>query len=340
MNKVLFYSLLASISIQSCTKQNIGQEDHFFVINKDAHMPVYVRGNFQSDVIVLFLHGGPGGNASQATFIPSFQDLESAYTLAYWDQRASGLSQGNPDKSTFTVEQFVEDTYFVVEAIKLRYPGKKIFLFGHSWGGALAAAYLSTASYQENISGFICMDSGHNLEVGLPLSVDWVEVYAEEQIAANNRVDYWTKVDNWCAANPDMTDPDNYFQYVEYLKETDAYRHNNQEVDIDPVTLEIILNSRFSLAILNGGQFLSENFNILNLNLSNEMEKIAIPSMILWGRHDGVNTIEMAYDAFNSIGVDSTKKDLFILENSAHEGYLEEPEAFRNYMTEFIDKYK
>lgn len=335
------YLLILVLIASSCNKVDISiDRDHFFVSNDDATMPVYVRGNLESDVIILFLHGGPGGNASQATFIPSFQEIENSFAIAYWDQRASGLSQGNPDKSTFTVEQFVEDTYFVVDALKKRYIGKQIFLFGHSWGGALGAAYLSTTNYQNNITGFICMDSGHNLAVGLPLSVDWVENYANEQVNQGTNISYWTDVAAWCTTNPDMTNSDNYFKYVDYLNETDAYRHDNQEVEIDNVTAGDILNSRLSLATLIGGQYLSQNFNILELNLSNEMSAISIPSMVLWGEYDGVNTLDMAYDAYNSLGTDPSQKELVILENSAHEGYLEEPEKFRNHVIDFIIEYK
>ncbi len=340
MKSRLLHFLIFVFTISSCQKEDLFPEDHFFVSNDDAIMPVYIRGNLESNVIILFLHGGPGGNASAATFIPSFQEIENSYAMAYWDQRASGLSQGNPDKSTFSIEQFVEDTYHVIEALNVRYPGKQIFLFGHSWGGALGAAYLATNNYQTQITGFICMDSGHNLEVGLPLSVDWVESYASQQIKLNNKVSYWAKVEQWCAKNPDMTVPDNFFTYVEHLNQTDAYRHDDLEVEVDRVTLADILNSRSSLAMLVGGQYLRQNFNILELNLSSKMASIRIPSLVLWGKHDGVNTLAMGYDAYNSLGTDSLQKELIILENSAHEGYLEQPEQFKNHLIGFIDKHK
>jgi proline-specific peptidase len=327
-------------ALLSCQREDLPDEDHFFVENDGASMPVYIRGNLESDVIVLFLHGGPGGNASQATFIPAFQEIETEHPIAYWDQRASGLSQGNPNTATFTIEQFVEDAHYMIEAIKLRYPQKKLFLFGHSWGGALGSALLSTKNYQSDISGFICMNSGHNLEEGLPLSVDWVESFASEQIAANKDKVYWEEVRKWCAPEPDMTDPYNYFQYVEYLVQTDAYIHDKQDVMANNPTLNDILNSRLNLAILTGGSYLSKNFNILEMNLSDEMKVINIPTLVIWGRHDGVNTLAMGYDAYSSIGTDTSKKELVILENSAHEGYLEEPKVFKNVMLDFIARYK
>lgn len=320
-----------------CESDSVLLDDHFFVDNNGAIMPVMVRGNMESNNLVLFLHGGPGGSASQAAFLPAFKDLEEDYLMAYWDQRASGLSQGNPDESTFTLGQFVEDLDFVAEALKIRYPGFQIFLFGHSWGGALGSAYLSTSTYQDKISGFIIMNSGHNLEVGLPLSVDWVENYATEQIASGEDLEYWTNVRDWCAAEPDMTVPENYFEYAGYLRETDAYRHDNLPVNTGIVTLNDVLNSHMSLAAFFNGGYLARNFNILELNLSEDMQRITLPVLVIWGKYDGVNTLEMGYDAYNSIGTPPENKEMIILENSAHEGYLEEPELFKASLGSFIE---
>ncbi|MDX2360967.1 MAG: alpha/beta hydrolase [Crocinitomicaceae bacterium] len=340
MKYIFFVIIPIIVALMSCKKESDIIEDHFFVENNGATMPVLVKGNLEPEVIVLFLHGGPGGNASQASFLPAFKELETNYAIAYWDQRASGLSQGNPDKTTFTVEQFVEDLDIVVQALQARYSNAKIFLFGHSWGGALGSAYLSTGSYQDKITGFICMNSGHNLEVGLPLSVDWVENYANQQISQNNNTSYWNEVYSWCTTNPDMTIADNYFKYVEYLKETDAYHHDNQDVNTGTVSGGDVLNSHMSLAIFVGGGYLSQNFNILELNLSSEMNDINIPALVIWGEHDGVNTLDMGYDAFNSIGTNPAQKEMIILNNSAHEGYLEEPEIFKSSLINFVEAYK
>lgn len=340
MKKFVIFIIPLILVITSCSKEEVLLSDHFFIENDGATMPVLVRGNLNSGVIVLFLHGGPGGNASQASFLPSFQDLEEDVAIAYWDQRASGLAQGNPNKSTFTVEQFVEDADYVIQALKLRYSRKSIFLLGHSWGGALGSAYLSTEGYQDKINGFICMNSGHNLLKGLPLSVDWVENYANEQIDDVQNVAYWTEVKQWCQKDPDMTDPENYFTYVEYLRETDAYIHENKAVDRGDVGFGDIFNSRMSLAAMVNGRYLGQNFNILELELSDDMNRINIPSRVIWGVHDGVNTLEMGYDAYNAIGTDPSHKSMVLLQNSAHEGYVEEPEKFTNAVKEFISEYK
>lgn len=338
----LIVTLLVAVSLGSCKKENKAElDDHFFVKNDDATMPVVVRGNLESEVVVIFLHGGPGGNASTVTFLPVFQELENDYAIAYWDQRASGLAQGNPDKSTFTVEQFVEDLDMVVDAISVRYDNPKIFLFGHSWGGALGGAYLSTGSLQDKISGFICMDSGHNLEMGLPLSVDWTENYADSLITLGTDVDYWTEVRDWCQTEPDMTVPDNYFKYVPYLKSTAAYRTGNVEVNTGSVGFNGIFNSFMGLSVFFNGAYVGSNFNILELNLSSQMNSINTPSVVMWGKHDGINTLEMGYDAYNSIGdAFFTEKEMIVFENSAHEPMLEEEEKFKTEFRQFVELYK
>jgi proline iminopeptidase len=340
MKKLLIPTLILGLIVfTSCEKENFYEGDHFFVSNKGAEMPVFVKGNISSGTFILFLHGGPGGNATLPSFMPVSKELEQDYAFAYWDQRGSGLSRGNPDPSTFTVQQFVEDLDLVIETIRLRYDHPRIVFYGISWGGALGSAYLSTDNYQEKVDGFICMNSGHNLVEGLPKSVVFVKNYAQQQIDQGVDVAYWTEARDWCSTIPDMTVVDNYFKYDGYLSNTNAYRLDpDQEVKGPEVGAWGTMNSYLSLAIFFNGPYLAKRFNILELNLSRDMERIKIPSLVIWGRHDGVNTIEMGYDAYNSIGgSDFTKKELVILENSAHEGYMEEQELFVETFRGFVD---
>ena len=90
---ILVFVLLTSILFSSCEKESFYDGDHFFVKNDGAEMPVYIKGNIESKVFILFVHGGPGGNASLSSFLPVAKELENDYAFAYWDQRASGLSQ-------------------------------------------------------------------------------------------------------------------------------------------------------------------------------------------------------------------------------------------------------
>jgi pimeloyl-ACP methyl ester carboxylesterase len=331
--------IAAVILLSSCNKETFYEGDHFFIENDGAIMPVYVKGNIESKTVILFVHGGPGGSATMPSFMPVSKTLEKDFAFAYWDQRGSGQSQGNPDASTFTVDQFVEDLGLVVDAIRLRHNNPKIVIFGPSWGGALGSAYLSTGNNQDKISGFICMNSGHNLLEGIPKSVVWVKEFAQDKINAADDVTYWTEVRDWCATVPDMTTAENYFKYYEYLTKTNAYQKDpNQNIQGPEVGALGAMNSYLSLSIFFSGKYLRPNFNILKLNLSAQMANIKIPSMVIWGRHDGVNTIEMGFDAYNSIGGPGfTDKEMVILENSAHAGHVEEQDLFIQVFRDFVN---
>lgn len=338
MKSIITIICLLALILNSCTKQDYYDGDHFFIESKGATMPVIIKGNIESKTFIIFLHGGPGGNASLPSFMPVSKELEKDFAFAYWDQRGSGLSQGNPSASTFTVDQFVEDLDLVIQGINLRHNNPKIILYGISWGGALGCAYLSTGNHQDKVTAFVNMDSGHNLVEGLPKSVLFAKEYAENQISKGIDVDYWTEARNWCSNEPDMTNKDNFFKFLEYLNNTNAYQKDpNQNVEGPVVGFQGSTSSYLSLSVFFNGKYLVPNFNILELNLSAQMEKIKTPTLVIWGRHDGINTIEMGFDAFNSIGGPGfTEKEMVILENSAHSGYIEEQDLFISSFRNFV----
>jgi proline iminopeptidase len=85
--------------------------------------------------------------------------------------------------------------------------------------------------------------------------------------------------------------------------------------------------------------YIDKNFSLpTTLNMHPEMHKILVPTLILWGRHDGILPVEMAQTAFNSFG--TTAKKLYIFENSAHTPHIEEQDSFVKEVREFIEKYK
>jgi proline iminopeptidase len=329
------------LSLQTaCSSAHLEDGDFFFVRNKGAVMPVWVKGNTSSGVFLINLHGGPGGSSIVGTIVPAMQDLENEFAVVYWDQRASGLSQGNPSPTTFTVEQYVEDTDLVVDTLAELYAPTSVFLYGHSWGGALGAAYLTDTDRQAKITGYIDIASGHNLVAGLPKSVIWLREYATEQIALGNEAEHWQNVFDWCDSAPDMTVPDNYFKLVEY-------RQGSNDVTYDPDSAgsfgpdsEFVFLSPMSFAVFFNEGNLGSQFNILELNLSADMANIVLPSIVLWGRHDGRNTAEMGQDAYDSLGTQSADKTLVFFENSAHQPFLEEQDLFVAEVTNFVERYR
>lgn len=148
----------------SCDFPYYSDGDYFFVEYNNAVMPVWVKGNEASDKIILFIHGGPGGSAIDFALV-GFEDLEEQFQVAYWDQPASGQSQGNYDVSKASVEDFSNALDNVVITLEHLY-AKPIVLYGVSWGAGLGTAYVTygdnAAQRQSRIESFVYAFGTHD----------------------------------------------------------------------------------------------------------------------------------------------------------------------------------
>ncbi len=125
-----------------------------------------------SDPILIFLHGGPGGDYRNAVQITDL--TTDGYYVIFYDQRGSGLSQRH-DEKTYSIQLMLDDlteliTYYRTDV------DQKVYLFGHSWGAMLAAAYIN--EYPEGIEGAIFAEPG-----GLNKSL--LDEYGEESRELN-----------------------------------------------------------------------------------------------------------------------------------------------------------
>lgn len=104
--------------------------------------------------LVIFLHGGPGADYQNGLNIK--QLANDGYHVVFYDQRGTGLSQRH-DESTFSIQLYLDDLTAVIEHYRSS-PTQKIFLFGHSWGAMLAAAYINV--YPNRVTGAIFAEAG------------------------------------------------------------------------------------------------------------------------------------------------------------------------------------
>lgn len=104
--------------------------------------------------MVVFLHGGPGSDYRNGMNV---KDLANhGYFVVFYDQRGTGLSQRH-NKGDFSIQIYLDDLSAVIEHYRTS-PGQKVFLFGHSWGAMLTAAYIN--KYPDRIDGAIFAEPG------------------------------------------------------------------------------------------------------------------------------------------------------------------------------------
>lgn len=102
-----------------------------------------------NDPMVVFLHGGPGGDYRNG--LKAKQLADDGYYVVFYDQRGSGLST-RYDKSHYSIQVMLDDLTAVIDHYRTS-SAQKVFLFGHSWGGMLAAGYIN--AYPDRIDGAI-----------------------------------------------------------------------------------------------------------------------------------------------------------------------------------------
>lgn len=110
-------------------------------------------GNPDSSM-VLFLHGGPG--ADYRNGLPVKQLADSGFFVVLYDQRGSGLSKRH-DRNIYSIQLVLDDLTAVIEHYRTSV-NQKVFLFGHSWGAMVAAAYIN--AYPDKVQGAIFAEAG------------------------------------------------------------------------------------------------------------------------------------------------------------------------------------
>ena len=196
-NSVGLLSLLAILfATVSCSKESedlTALRETIFVRHKNADMPARIFGNASEKVFLIILHGGPGGSGLEYRVNTIRTEVEKNNAVVYFDQRGSGSSQGSYSEKDVSIDLMAEDVLALAKVIKAKYgQDSKLFLMGHSWGGALGPATL--LKDQNDFLGWIDVNGAHDF-IGLYESYKIaLPELADEQIALGNSVEYWEGV--------------------------------------------------------------------------------------------------------------------------------------------------
>lgn len=361
MKIIKFIPFIALLLMIACQKESIprGQiSESLWLEHKGAQMPILVEGNIASKTLILILHGGPGGTAKtyNSSLLGMSEPLEQRYAVAYYDQRLAGNTKGHYDAVTHNVAQMVEDLDLVIDLLNHQYGSDlNIFLLGHSWGGYLGNAYLSRENNQTKIKGWIDVDGAHNIEKLVYDGITLMQEVAEAQIADDSRErEDWQKVMN----------------YVNDFKEQ---RANNTFILDKEITLEMngeagtalniaqrdeLLEAKTVESSAIGAPFFRDNNFLTNIShsvqvgksniwneilaapLTNDLKKITIPSLMIWGKYDFVVAPSLGEEMMQELGTPDADKTLLIFDKSGHSPMISETDKFIEVTVNFIEQYR
>lgn len=164
--KILSVTAMTCVLFMSCEKElDINKSGNLVpkTVEEDPDLPsIAVNGTLlhaeahgnAAHPMVVFLHGGPGSDYQNG--LNAKQLSESGYYVVFYDQRGTGLSKRH-NKESYSIQLYLEDLTSVIQHYRTA-PTQKVFLFGHSWGAMLAAAYIN--AYPDKIDGAIFAEAG------------------------------------------------------------------------------------------------------------------------------------------------------------------------------------
>ena len=314
--------------------------DLFFLQNQGASMPVLVEGNTASKVLLLVVHGGPGSDAMKTMNGPFMDALEARYGMVYWDQRNAGSTQGGANKDVLKVATYADDLKKLVLVLKQRYgTDGRIFLYSHSWGGCLSAAFLTTGDNQNLVRGWINLDGATNFPLknvesrAMQLRIGGAEVAAGRNAAA------WKPLLDYAQANDSNKSPaeseqlnTNAYKAIKLIDQVNKPRRAvTNDLRYQPVSFVsslVNLNSVYVNSTMEAELF--------QISFSPQLPKLTLPVLALFGTYDFVVPPAVGQEVIDKVR--SRDKKMVLFERSGHDPYFTEPDAVNAEVISFVER--
>lgn len=298
---------------------------------------MFIEGMNRDNPVLLFLHGGPG--MPEYTFFEKYcPQIETSFTVCYWEQRGSGLSYGDTPASSETSEQLISDTLSVTNYLRNRFGQQKIYLMGHSWGTYLGiqAAARAPQLYKAYV-GVSQMSQQRQSEIQA-----YQYILNQYQAHGNKRMVDKLKV-------YPITESDTALKT--YLKSSlrDSAMHelgigtmHDMHSVINGIFLPVMGSQAYTLEekinIWRGKAFLNSSTGLLDQELSTDLTvkvpKLNIPTYFFSGIYDYTVSHTLAEAYFKKL--QAPIKGFYLFKDSAHSPMFEEPDKFMKIMQEDV----
>lgn len=348
MEKVIFNNLktiliiVTLISFFSCSNDDdLGNlNDTIFVRHKNADMPAYIHGNGTEKVFLIILHGGPGDTGLSYRIGTFKNKIEKEYAVVYFDQRGSGMSQGNYSENGISVDIMAEDVLALVKVMKHKYGSdSRFFLMGHSWGGTLGTA--TVLKDQKEFLGWISVDGIHNPSGMYFEYISTFKQVANEQIELGNNISFWQNTMDLANNVSAKYNQGHFFDMNNRAFKAERRLVGDNVINEVENDSDTFFNYNFITTFWNRANTISLLTNQglwENLSYTNRLSEIEIPALILSGKYDIVVPVTFAQEAYDNLGSDI--KELIIFEKSGHAPMLSEADKFVEELIRFMDQNK
>jgi pimeloyl-ACP methyl ester carboxylesterase len=183
------------------------------------------------------------------------------------------------------------------------------------------------------------VDGLYENSLSYQLSRRFVMTYAQKQIDTGNDIREWEKIIEYYEQHPTIELGD-LFKHSQYVDKANGYYYTEKPIE---GSLGLFNSPRSGLAELYNSRYVGKKNvkGILGgLDISDQLQNITVPTLVLWGRHDGILPAPLAQEYYSKLGTPDSQKSLVIFEESAHSPMFEEPAKFASEVILFINRNK
>ncbi len=251
---------------------------------------VLVEGKNSGLPVIITLHGGPGSPIPFGVGCRGlFPEITDKCILVSWDQYGCGINNAKLPED-ISINDFVDMTSDLIDAMRKKFPANRVYLFGMSWGSVLAAKAAVKKAYSLNgviVYGQVLYRLLRSDDTKLAI----LESKAPKRV--KNEVE--------SAFEKDEFPIDFAMKMVRYIaKYTNGYRNPNEPKSPTGKIVRGLLSSPdyklhdFIAALKNG---YGDNHSIVNelaeVDLRDDIKNITIPYKIFQGESDIVTSTYM-----------------------------------------------
>lgn len=341
MKNQRFY--LAVTLILSCSNISKAQtvKDFFYIEKNNKELPVFVRGNLDNKIILLFVQGGPGETAIDfgRSDYPRWQNtLEKKVAIAYYDQRGLNQNANRIDTTLINYKQYSKDLIGISKQLKEKYQAK-IYLMGHSYGGGFVYHCLSEFNNTTNqIEGGIVLNtpittdySSERYDYYRPL---YLKNLALEFIDKGIDTQKWQEAYDWIEKIDSIHTPEDSKKWNSYVDS--AFESTKRKTSVKMASRVLFSKPYNPIKYLNSKDNELVSDLIWNdqkyINFFELLPKINHPVLIITGRFDDLAGPE----EIQKSGELLKKSKVIILPNAGHESYLDQPKLFNKAILQFV----
>ena len=337
--KIYFLLALFILCFIPLKAQNVN--DFFYVDSENKELPVFIRGNLDSQTILVYVQGGPGETAIDfgRSDYPNWKNtLEKNIAIAYYDQGGLNQKASKIDTTKINYKQYSKDLIKISRVLKEKYQAK-IFLMGHSYGGGFVYHCLSEITEINNtIEGGIILNTPVTTDYSPERNSYYRPLYlknlAQEFIDKGIDAQKWQEAYDWMDKTSTLDSSESMRKWNAYVDS--AFTPTKRKTSIGMISKVIFSKPYhpFQYANRKDNELVSDLIweDAKNINFFDRLPKIKLPVLIITGRFDDIAGPEEAQKAKELL----PNSKLVILPNAGHESFSDQPKLFNEAFLEFI----